>query len=279
MLQFFHDLGWTLAKFRWQDVVDIVIVAFVIYQLILFIQGTKVVQALKGLLILILLFFIASVMGFETITWVLKGLVPIGVIAFLVVFHPEIRRALVHVGGKRLFNAYQEEEKVIEELVKATSIFSEKKIGALIVLEREVGLKNYIETGIEIDSFVTTELLDNIFAPNTPLHDGAVIVQLGRIAAAGCLLPLAAETSLSKNFGTRHLAAIGLTQETDAVVVIVSEETGATSIALGGKLIHDLDSTNIRKTLRNLYASAAHRRISPHLRKSSNKRGLDEREN
>jgi len=271
MFQFFHDLGWALAKFRWQDGVEIVIVAFVIYQLILFIQGTKVVQALKGLFILTLVFFIAKVMGFETITWVLKGLVPIGVIAFLVVFHPEIRRALVHFGGKRFFNAYQQEEKVIEELVKATSSFSERKIGALIVLECEVGLKNYIETGIEIDSFVTTELLDNIFTPNTPLHDGAVIIQHGRIAAAGCLLPLAVETSLPKNFGTRHLAAIGLTQETDAVVVIVSEETGATSIALAGKLTHNMESTNLRKTLRNLYASATHRRITLHLRKSSNK--------
>ncbi len=271
MLQFFHDLTWILAKFRWQDVVDIVIVAFVIYQLILFIQGTKVVQALKGLLILVIIFFIARIMGFETITWVLRGLVPIGVIAFLVVFHPEVRRALVQIGGKSLFNVYQQEEKVIEEIVKAISVFSEKKIGALIVLEREVGLKNYIETGIEVDSFVTAELLGNLFAPNTPLHDGAVIIQHSRIAAAGCLLPLAAETSLPKSLGTRHLAAIGLTQETDAVVVIVSEETGATSIALAGKLTRDLDPTNLRKTLRNLYASSTQRRITLHLRKSANK--------
>ena len=270
MLQFFHDLTWTLAKFRWQDAVDIIFVAFVIYHLILFIQGTKVVQALKGLLILVVVFLVARIMGFETVTWVLRGLVPIGVIAFLVVFHPEIRRALVHIGGKRLFNVYQQEEKAIEEIVKAASAFSEKKIGTLIVLEREVGLKNYIETGIEIDSFVTAELLDNIFAPNTPLHDGAVIIQHNRIAAAGCLLPLAAETALPKSFGTRHLAAIGLTQETDAVVVIISEETGAASIALGGKLTHDLDPTSFRKTLRNLYASSTQRRMLFYPKKSSN---------
>ncbi len=262
MVQFLHDLSWTLAKFRWQDAVDIIIVAFVIYQLIIFIQGTKVVQALRGLLVLMVVFFIAQLMGFETITWVLKGIVPIGVIAFLVVFHPEIRRALVHFGGKRFFNAYQQEEKVIEEIVKATAIFSEKRIGALIVLEREVGLKNYIETGIEIDSLVSAEILSNIFSPRTPLHDGAVIIQHGRIAAAVCLLPLAAETALPKNFGTRHLAAVGLTQETDAVVVVVSEETGATSIALDGKLTRDLDSTNLRKTLRNLYASSTQRRLT-----------------
>ena len=268
MFQFFHDLGWALAKFRWQDAVDIVIVSFVIYQIIIFIQGTKVVQALKGLLVLVIVFFISRMMGFETITWVLKGILPIGLVAFLVVFHPEVRRALVHIGGKRLFNAYQQEEKVIEEIVKATSTFSGKKIGALIVLEREVGLKNYIETGVEIDSFVTAELLGNIFAPNTPLHDGAVIIRHGRLVAAGCLLPLAAETNLPKSLGTRHLAGIGLTQETDAVVVIVSEETGALSIAIGGKLTRDLDSTNLRKVLRGLYASSDHRRISIHLRRS-----------
>jgi diadenylate cyclase len=177
-------------------------------------------------------------------------LFPLSVLALVIIFQPELRRGLARLGQ---FGVYQEDGGIIEEISRSAGYLSEKKVGALIAIEREVGLKNYIESGVSIDGKVTKELLISIFSTKAPLHDGAVIIQQGRIVAAGCLLPLTQEANISKSLGTRHRAAIGLSEETDAVCVVASEETGSMSISMGGKLMHNLSEENLMKYLKEIF--------------------------
>lgn len=250
-----------LSQFRpgLRDIIDIAIVAYIFYRLILLIRGTRAEQLVKGLIILLLAMVISGELELNTLNWLLRGLMTMGLIAIPIVFQPELRRALEHLGrGKifqRTFYDYDDEEfrDVLEELLKAIPVLVKKRIGALIVLERETGLKDIVETGIKIDGEVTAELLINIFMPRSPLHDGAVIIRGNLVSAAGCFLPLTENPNLSKELGTRHRAALGITEVSDAVVIIVSEETGVISLAHEGKLTRYLDEKTLRSTLLNLY--------------------------
>ncbi len=235
-------------------VIDVLVVTLLFYWLFRLVRGTRAVQALKGLLILLITAFIAQRLGLTTFNFLVRGLWQVLILAFVILFTPEIRRALAEVGQRRFFRGFLKEAQpgYLDEIIEAIDILAKKKKGVLIALERETGLKTYIETGIKIDSDVSRELLSTIFLPTTPLHDGAVIIQGNRVAAAGCLLPFTRNPDVSKRMGMRHRAALGLSEETDAVVIIVSEETGKISLAVGGRLTRDLDGTTLSKTVKNL---------------------------
>jgi diadenylate cyclase len=206
-----------------------------------------------GLLILAVIFNIAKVLELHTINWVLTKLFAVGVVAFLIIFQPELRRALARMGENTIFGSFLKKGGTIDEVVQTAERLSRSKIGALIAIEREVGLKNYIEGGLAVDAKVSAELLTSIFFPNTPTHDGGVIIQGDRIASCGCLFPLSQNPQLSPSMGTRHRAALGLSEETDVVCVVVSEETGGISVAVYGKLTRDLDEEGLRRVLTSLF--------------------------
>ncbi len=235
-----------LCKF----LIELAILWFVFYMLLLFIKGTRAVQVLKGIIIIVIIFLITKEMRLETINWILTKLFTISVIAFLIIFQPELRRGLARIGQ---FGMFSRQQQTLDEIVKAALILSKKKIGALIAIEREIGLKPYIESGIRTDSHVSSELLNTIFTPNTPLHDGGAIVQGSIIVAAGCLFPLTQNPHIASTLGTRHRAAIGLSEETDAVVAIISEETGDMSISVNGRLTRHLDEKEFGRVLTNIF--------------------------
>jgi len=234
----------------WKYIFEVLILWFFYYMLLVFIQGTRAVQVLKGLIILIIIFTITQAVRLEIMNWILTKIFTISVIAFLIIFQPELRRGLARIGQ---FGMFYREKETLDEIAKAAIMLSKKKIGALIAIEREIGLKTYIESGIPIDSHVTSELINTLFTPNTPLHDGGVVVQGSRIIAAGCLFPLTQVPNIPKALGTRHRAAMGLTEETDAIVVVVSEETGSISISTGGRLTKNIDDNDLAKVLSNIY--------------------------
>lgn len=236
----------------WKPLIEMAVLWFIIYKLLVFIKGTRAVQVLRGIIIIVIIFFLTQKLGFDVINWIFKQLFALSVIVFFIVFQPELRSGLARIGREKVFGSIITEERVIEEVAKSASMLSKKKIGAILAIQREVNLEPYTESGVAIDSNVTSELLNTIFMPNTPLHDGGVIVHGDRIIAAGCLFPLTQNPDVSKLLGTRHRAAIGLTEETDAVCVVVSEETGAVSIANAGKLTRDLDRERLINHLRAL---------------------------
>jgi len=231
-------------------VIELAILWFVYYMLLLFIKGTRALQVLKGILIIVIIFLLTKEFQFETINWILTKLFTISVIAFLIIFQPELRRGLARIGQFGMFSRQQE---TLDEIVKAAFILSRKKIGALIAIEREIGLRPYIESGIRLDSQVSSELINTIFTPMAPLHDGGVIIQGSIMAAAGCLFPLTQNPHVSPSVGTRHRAAMGLSEETDAVVVVVSEETGNISISINGRLTRHLDEKEFGRVLTNIF--------------------------
>ena len=250
------------------NIVDVLLVWFVIYQLFKIIKGTKAVQLLKGILVLIIVRLLTGVFHFDTLTWLLDQVLPWGFLAIIIIFQPELRRALEQLGRGRLFarTIMQEEEehdRLMEALTKSVNYMAKRRIGALISIERETGLSEYVETGTPLDSVITSELLINIFIPNAPLHDGAVIFQRNRIAAAGCYLPLSENPFISKELGTRHRAALGLSEETDAITLIVSEETGAISIAIDGDLHRDLSIEEFEARLRRVWLGTVSEQETP----------------
>jgi diadenylate cyclase len=234
-------------------ILEILVLAFAIYYLILFFRGTRGAQVLYGFV----LFFIAThvltrFLNLDALNWILQWFSVYIAIAFVVIFQPEIRRALAELGKQHVFSSNARERSLVDHIVQAAVLLAERKIGALIAVEREIGTRAIQESGTRIDSLVTPELLASIFFPRTPLHDGGVIIQNDRIVAAGCLFPLSQREELSKTFGTRHRAAIGLTEETDAVVVVVSEETGTLSVAYRGRLSRGLDEDRLRRVLNSV---------------------------
>jgi diadenylate cyclase len=253
-------------QFGWRDLVDIIIVAYVFYRLILIIRGTRAEQLIKGVVLLLVAMIASDIVGFNTLHWLLKSVMTVGLIAIPIVFQPELRRALEHLGRGKLFQrSYwnpQEFDHLLEELTKAILVLVKKRIGALIIIERESGLKEFIETGIPIEGQISAELLVNIFFPRSPLHDGAVIIRGNQVAAAGCYLPLTDDPYLNKELGTRHRAGIGITEQSDAVAIIVSEETGIVSIAYNGKLTRYLDEKKLRAKLTELLAPARNENTS-----------------
>ncbi|MDP3790015.1 MAG: diadenylate cyclase CdaA [Candidatus Omnitrophota bacterium] len=233
-----------------KNITEILILWVIYYTILAFIRGSRTVQLLKGLLLIVFALILTQQLGLTTMSWIITKIFPISILALLIIFQPELRRGLARLGQ---FGSVLKEEKVLDEVVKAVTVLSKKKIGALIAIEREVGLRPYIESGIFLYSKVTSELMNTIFMPNTPLHDGGIIIENGIIASAGCLFPLSQDPRLSKTMGMRHRAAIGLSEETDAVVVVVSEETGAISLATTGKLTRDLDKEALSRALNNLF--------------------------
>lgn len=242
------------------DILDIVIVAFVLYKLYFLIKDTRAVALLKGLIVLLIATLVSRWLGLQVVNWLLQKTMTVVFVALPIVFQPELRRALEQLGRGRLFskNAFlneEEAERLVNEAAEAVAVLSKNKIGALIVFERETGLNDYIESGIRVDGLVSSEFLTNIFIPNTPLHDGAVIIRADRVVAAGCILPLSEDRSLSKELGTRHRSAIGISEQADALVVVVSEETGIVSIAEGGRITRYVEPQALRDYLKPLYIS------------------------
>lgn len=239
----------------WWDALDIAIVSFLIYELLLLIRGTRAVQMALSGGFLIGLFFVSRWLQLETVNWVIRNLAGYVVFAIIVLFQADIRRALAHFGRApffRYFERSQSTKETIEEIVVAASTLATRRIGAIIVIERQIGLRNYIEGGIPLDAMVTYDLLVTIFQPGSPLHDGAVIVQGDRVAAAACFLPLSVSPRVTRDLGTRHRAALGLTEENDAVAIVVSEETGWISLVVAGDLERGIAPDALASRLRAL---------------------------
>jgi diadenylate cyclase len=243
------------SRLTWNALLDIFIVAFILYHILIFIKGTRAVQMAVGLGLIIAFFYLARWVQLDTVTWMLTNVVPYFVFAIIVIFQQEIRRALARFGQAPLFAGFSSinRNEFYDEIILAVTTLATNQTGALIVIERDIGLKTYIESGIALDAALSYDLLVTIFNPAVPLHDGAVIVQNGRIAAAACFLPLTVKPRLSKELGTRHRAAIGVTEETDAVAIIVSEETAAISFAHDGEMERYLDPDTLRQRLRDAF--------------------------
>lgn len=250
MLEFF-----SVPHLTWTAVLDIVVVAVIIYQLLVFIKGTRAVQMALGLALIVVFFYFSRWIALETVSWMLTNVLPYFVFVIIVIFQHEIRRALVRFGQAPLFGGFStiNRNEFYDEIVLAVRTLATNQTGALIVIERDIGLKTYIESGIALDAALSYDLLVSIFNPSVPLHDGAVIIQNRRIAAGACFLPLTVKPRLSKELGTRHRAAIGVTEETDAVAIVVSEETGAISFAHDGEMERYLDPDTLRQRLRNAF--------------------------
>jgi diadenylate cyclase len=227
----------------WKPLAEILMLWFVIYHILFFFEGTRAIQVLRGIIILLLAFFISQKLNLEVLNWLLTKLFAISVIAILIIFHPEIRQGLANLGRRHLFVSSLREEEldyILQQIGKAAENLCKIKTGALIAIENKDSLAAYIESGVLIDARVSTELIETVFTPNSLLHDGALIIQGGRIAAGGCLFPLTQNLELSRVFGTRHRAALGLSEETDAIIVVISEERHDMSLIYQSRLYKDL---------------------------------------
>lgn len=252
-----------IPRITWTDIIEIVIIAFVIYNVMVWIKNTKAWVLLKGIIIVVIFALIAYILNLKTILWIAGKTISVGIIALVIIFQPELRRALEQLGRKKIlfglfrFNDGREKGerfsiKTAEEIVRACFDMGAAYTGALIVIEQDMVLEEYEKTGIAVDGLVTSQLLINIFEHNTPLHDGAVIIRGDRIVAATCYLPLSDNSNLNKALGTRHRAGVGISEVTDSMTIIVSEETGRVSVAVGGELIHDIDADSLRNKLEYL---------------------------
>jgi uncharacterized protein (TIGR00159 family) len=252
-----------VASIRWQDVVDIAIVSVLIYWIIILIKGTRAVQMIFGLALIIVAFIVSRKGDLLTLHWILNTFLGSILVFIIVIFQHDIRRALTTFGKNPFFTGTGtvDESHFFEELTTATASLASNKIGALIVLERETGLREYIEGGIDLDAVVSKELIGSVFQTHSPLHDGAMIIRNGKIAAAGCLLPISMDSQVSSDMGTRHRAAIGLTKETDAAVIVISEETGTISFVLEGKITRNLDTAALRRILLRLFEAKGPRKF------------------
>jgi len=244
-----------LPDLRWQDGLDVLIMAVVFYNLILLLRGTRAIQMLAGLGLLLAVSFAADRLGLHAVNWVLQNLLGAVVLVVIILFQPELRRALANMGRAPLLRFLDpiKEERVLQECVRGTAALAAKRIGALIALQRETDLRAYVDGGVGFDARVSRELLFSIFLPASPVHDGAVLIQGNRLSQAGCFLPLSQNPALAKDLGTRHRAAIGLSEETDAAVIVVSEETGAISLAVGGELRRGLDAPGLQGELERVF--------------------------
>jgi uncharacterized protein (TIGR00159 family) len=242
-------------KFSWVSLIDVFMVSALIYQILLLIRGTRAVQMALGLGFLVVFFYISRWLHLEMVQWILTNILPYFVFGIIVLFAAEIRRALASIGKNPLIRRFSQDplKESYDEIVLAATTLASQRIGGLIVIERDIGLKNYIESGVAVDAALSYDLLIAIFSPGAPLHDGAVIIQKDRITAAACFLPLTVNPKLSKELGTRHRAAIGVTEESDAVVIVVSEESGIISVVLGGKIERGLDGESLKRSLASIF--------------------------
>ena len=255
----FFDKYFSFPRITVIDIVEILIISFILYHFIVWIKKTRAWTLFKGIAILLIFTLLALIFNLTTILWIAERTFSVGIIAVIIVFQPELRKALEQLGRQNILsnifvvddskNNQRFSDNTLNEIVKATFEMSKEKTGALIVIEQDINLAEYERTGIALDSAISSQLLLNIFEPNTPLHDGAIIIRRDRLVAATCYLPLSDDLELDKDLGTRHRAALGVSEETDSFTIIVSEETGVVSIAIGGKLIRGLDADNLRKKL------------------------------
>ena len=253
--QFAGEL-WTVFETNFDpiwDTIDILVLTLAFYWLLLLIRGTRAVQILVGLLVLFALSLASEAFDFSALGLILQNFLGSAVVIMVVLFQQDIRRALARVGRGFFPNvSAQQESQLVEEVIRAAQVLAQKRVGALIVLERETGLDDQIEAGQRVDALVSKELLTSVFLPQSPLHDGAVIIQDGRMTSVGCILPLTLKTDLPEGVGTRHRAAVGITEETDAVVIVVSEETATISVVMAGEMMHGLDAPRLRVVLRDV---------------------------
>ena len=249
-----------VPRIEWTDIIEILFIAFVLYSILVWIKDTKAWSLLKGIIVVGVFTIIAYILNLRTILWIASKTISVGIIVLVIIFQPQLRRALEQLGRKRivsgLFNFGEGKDKgelfsakTAEEIVKAVYDMAAVRTGALIVIEHDMMLEEYIRTGIEVDGIVTSQLLINIFEHNTPLHDGAVVVRENRVVAATCYLPLSDNVNLSKELGTRHRAGVGISEVTDSFTIIVSEETGAVSVATGGEILRNIDKESLRNKL------------------------------
>lgn len=248
-----------ILQMRWLDFVDIAVVAFIVYKILAFIEKTRAAQLLKGLLVLLIATGASGILKLYTISWILQSALTLGMVAVIIIFQPELRRGLQYLGRGTIWNkAFQEvdgesADQITENIMQAIKYFARNKIGALILLERETAIGDIIETGTLLNAEISKELLINIFNTGAPLHDGAAVIRGKKIVAAGCVLPLTANRSLSSELGTRHRAGIGVTENSDAIALIVSEETGAMSVAMDGALSRFMDANAMETVIRSVY--------------------------
>lgn len=241
--------------YAWKPAIEITILWFIIYHVMLFFEGRRAIQALRGIIIILVAFFVFRRFNFEVLDWLLTKLFAVSIIGILIVFHPEIRQGLARLGRRHIFGSALREEEVehvLKQVLAAAENLCRNKIGALVAIEKNDPLASYIETGVLIDSRVSSELIQTIFTPNSLLHDGGLVVQHGRIVAAGCLFPLSQNQVLSRIYGTRHRAAMGLSEETDAIAVVVSEERQDMSLVHEGKLYRDLSQEELFSRIKEI---------------------------
>lgn len=257
-MDFLNDLRIVFTTIELKDVIDILVISFLIYKLIMLVRETRAEQLLKGFILVLVVFRISSALQLYTVTWLINNILTVGMILIIVVFQPELRRVFEKIGRSNTlfsFNKIRNEQSNFktEEITSAVASLARQKIGALIVIENTVGLSDVAETGTEINGLVSSELLISIFIPNTPLHDGAVIIKDDRVVAAGAFLPLTNDQSLPRDLGTRHRAAIGMTERSDAFVIVVSEETGTISVVQDGVISRYMDLDSLSEALYNLF--------------------------
>lgn len=240
-----------------RNIIDILIVAYIFYKILMLIKETRAEQLIKGLILVVVVMKLSQILGFVTLYWIIQNTLTVGLIAIIIIFQPELRKALEHLGRsrfftKKFFENEEEMEKVVGELAIAATNLSSTKTGALIVIEQETGLSDFVQSGVKLDAIISSSLLENIFFENSPLHDGAVIIRRDRIYAAACVMPLT-EQIVSKELGTRHRAAIGITENSDAIAIVVSEETGTISLAINGKLTRNYNAERLMLVLKKLF--------------------------
>ncbi len=256
-----NNMIWNLThRLGIVDILDILIMAAIIYEVLILVRRTRSSALLKGLVLLLVIVAVSSLLGLTSLNWFLTSILNNGAVVLLILFQPEIRKALEKMGrsslmntGRRVSAGQNGQERIIAEIIQTVKDLSHRKVGALICFERNIGLQDVIDTGTQVDADISAPLLENIFEPNTPLHDGAVVIRKDRVQAAACILPLTEASGVSRELGTRHRAGIGLSENTDAVVLIVSEETGTISMARGGQLYRPLQEEDLRMILEELY--------------------------
>jgi diadenylate cyclase len=264
-----RNMVWNLThRIRVVDVIDILIVAIIIYELLLLTRHTRGSALLKGLFLLLIIAFLSNLLGLVSLNWLLNAILQNGAIVLVVLFQPEFRKALERMGRSRVFKKgghkplNEDNDLIISEIIQTIMDLSKRRVGALIVFEQQTGLEDVIETGTRLNAEISAPLLENIFEPNTPLHDGAVVIRDNEIMAAACILPLAEASGVSRELGTRHRAAVGISENTDAIVIVVSEETGIVSLARDGHLTRPLTVKNLEEVLGEIYTSRKSRVLS-----------------
>jgi diadenylate cyclase len=245
-----------IRQIRWQDVVDIGIITFLIYRSLQIVRGSRAMQMIIGLAVILVAYVSSRALGLFTLNWILDNFLGSIILVIIVIFQSDIRRALTQVGTAPLFGSadrmVQRDEDIVAEVVHAGQALAARHVGGLIVIEREVGLNEYMEIGTRLDARVSRELVESVFSPHSPIHDGALVIQKGRVTAVRCLLPLSTNPNLRKTWGTRHRAALGVTEETDAVAIIISEQEGTVALVVGGNVTENIDTERLRSALRDL---------------------------